>query len=428
VGQLDEAIAAYREAIRLKKDDALAHYNLGNALRERGQWDEAIACYREAIRLKKDFALAHNNLGVALRHQGRLDEAIAAYREAIRLKKDYADAHCNLGLALCDKGRFAEALTARRRGHELGSRNPRWSYPSAQWVRETERLVALDARLPHILEEKATPAHAPEYLELARFCQRYKQDHVTAAKLYGLAFTVQPALADNLEQGHRSQAARSAALAAAGQGRDPGKLTDEDRTRLRAQALAWLQADVQQGTRCLQARDRKSLPGLLTAVAAWQQEAAFGPLRDPSARARLPADEQKDWAALGAAVAQLAANIRTERFSGSLTAREKEQTHEVPLQAGQVYLIDLESRQFDTYLRLHDAGGKLLAENDDIVPGVILNSRLLFTAPADGSYRLVATSFEQRGTGDYTLTVRSVGAAKRGADPTGPLTFFADPP
>jgi hypothetical protein len=49
--------------------------------------------------------------------------------------------------------------------------------------------------------------------------------------------------------------------------------------------------------------------------------------------------------------------------------------------------------------------GKTLAENDDIVPNVNLNSRLHFTAPADGTYRLVATSFQQRGQGDNTLTI-----------------------
>ena len=62
-----------------------------------GKLDEAIAAYREAIRLKPDYAEAHSNLGIALAGQGKLDEAIAEYREAIRLKPDYAAAHNNLG-------------------------------------------------------------------------------------------------------------------------------------------------------------------------------------------------------------------------------------------------------------------------------------------------------------------------------------------
>lgn len=35
-----------------------------------------------------------------------------------------------------------------------------------------------------------------------------------------------------------------------------------------------------------------------------------------------------------------------------------------------------------------------------------LNSRLIFEAPADGIYRIIATSFEERGVGAYALTIR----------------------
>ena len=58
------------------------------ALRNQGKLDEAIAEYREAMRLKPDYPEAHNNLGVTLKDQGKLDEAIAEYREALRLKPD----------------------------------------------------------------------------------------------------------------------------------------------------------------------------------------------------------------------------------------------------------------------------------------------------------------------------------------------------
>ena len=84
-GKLDEAIAEYRQAIRLIPDFAEAHNDLGIALKEQGKPDESIAEYRQAIRLKPDLAWAHNNLGNALKEQGKLNEAIAEYREAIRL-------------------------------------------------------------------------------------------------------------------------------------------------------------------------------------------------------------------------------------------------------------------------------------------------------------------------------------------------------
>jgi tetratricopeptide (TPR) repeat protein len=118
-GRPDEAIAEFREALRLKKDSAAAHHNLGCALLKKGQFDEALAAFREALRLKKDFPEAHHYLGDILRGKGQLDEAIAEYREAIRLKKDYAAAHNNLGVALLQKGRPEEAMAECREALRL---------------------------------------------------------------------------------------------------------------------------------------------------------------------------------------------------------------------------------------------------------------------------------------------------------------------
>jgi tetratricopeptide (TPR) repeat protein len=207
-GRLDEAIAEYHEALRLKKDYPEAHTNLGNALKKKGLLEEAIAEYRKALRFKKNFPeayIAHNNCGNALWKKGRLDEAIYEFRaalglkkdypealnnlggaltekgrlgeaidaceHAIHLKEDYAEAHCNLGQALREQGRFAAALEALKRGHELGSKNRRWPYPSAQLVRDCERFVELDKRLPAILSGEEQPANASERLAFAKLCQ-----------------------------------------------------------------------------------------------------------------------------------------------------------------------------------------------------------------------------------------------------------------
>ena len=118
-GQLDEAIAEYREAIRLNKNLFEPHANLGIDLRAKGQLDEAIAELREAIRLKKEEAGAHNELGNALQDKGQLDEAIIEYREAIRLKKDYFQAHYNLGIALVKMGQLDEAIAEYREAIRL---------------------------------------------------------------------------------------------------------------------------------------------------------------------------------------------------------------------------------------------------------------------------------------------------------------------
>ena len=60
----------------------------------------------------------------------------------------------------------------------------------------------------------------------------------------------------------------------------------------------------------------------------------------------------------------------------------------------------------DTYLRLRDASGNLIAENDDGGPG--LNSALRFTATTDGTYYIEVDSYNNNKIGEYTLTVDEV--------------------
>jgi len=113
-GKLDEAVAEFRKAIRLKPDLAEAHGNLGVALRAQGKQEEAIAEFRAATRIKPDSADAHISLGVALKAQGKLEEAVAESRTAIRIKPDDADKHVNLGNLLDDQGKLAEAIAEYR--------------------------------------------------------------------------------------------------------------------------------------------------------------------------------------------------------------------------------------------------------------------------------------------------------------------------
>ncbi len=96
LGRVEEAVASYDKAIRLKPDYAEARNNLADSLNALGRADAAIATLTEALRIEPDFAEAHNNLGNALYLSGRIDEARASYERAIDLLPTYAEAHRNL--------------------------------------------------------------------------------------------------------------------------------------------------------------------------------------------------------------------------------------------------------------------------------------------------------------------------------------------
>ena len=75
--------------------------------------------------------------------------------------------------------------------------------------------------------------------------------------------------------------------------------------------------------------------------------------------------------------------------------------HEFKMHAGETYTIDLESEEFDAFLRLEDPEGDKLKEDDDSAG--FLNSRILFTPMEDGVYKLAVTSADPGQFGLYRL-------------------------
>ncbi len=80
------------------------------------------------------------------------------------------------------------------------------------------------------------------------------------------------------------------------------------------------------------------------------------------------------------------------------------------LDAGKTYWIDVASTDFDAYLRLEDAKGQRLAEDDDSGGG--FDARLVFSPSRSGPYRVIVTTFGPGQTGAYSLKVRQGGASK----------------
>jgi serine/threonine-protein kinase len=308
-GKVEEAIELHRKALAIDSRDARSWNYLGGALETQGKVEEAIASYQLAITLDPRLAVPYYNLGTTLRGQGKPDEAIALFHKALEIEPEYAEALCNLGNALYDQGRFAEALPYLQRGHQVGSRRRSWRYPSAEWVRQCQRLLQLQDRLPDLLAGKLTPASEAERADYAECCT-LTQLHAAAVRLYAQAFAAEPTLADDLEAGHRYTAACAAALAGCGQGRDAGSLGDRERTRLRRQALGWLRGDLTAQSKQL-AGSAAEAKEARKSLARWQKDPDLAGVREPGELDKLPEEERRAWQKLWADVAALLK--RTER-------------------------------------------------------------------------------------------------------------------
>jgi len=81
-----EARAAFEDALKVLPAYAPALVNLGNLQLESGDLEAAIGTYRAAVASDDEYALAHHNLGVALKRQGHTAEAVRELRRAHRLE------------------------------------------------------------------------------------------------------------------------------------------------------------------------------------------------------------------------------------------------------------------------------------------------------------------------------------------------------
>ncbi|MDB5500034.1 MAG: hypothetical protein JWP28_4065 [Phenylobacterium sp.] len=103
--------------------------------------------------------------------------------------------------------------------------------------------------------------------------------------------------------------------------------------------------------------------------------------------------------------------------SGALQTAGDRDWFQVQLQAGATYTINLVGRVggggtlADSFLRLHDSSGNVLASDDDVVAGSNPDSRLVFVAPTSGTYYVDAGSFVDGYTGTYQVSVSQTGAA-----------------
>ncbi|HEX8737951.1 MAG TPA: tetratricopeptide repeat protein [Pyrinomonadaceae bacterium] len=106
-----EAIAEFNQAIAFsRRSYQKAFYVLGMAQARLKNWRKAESAFREAVKLKKDDGEAWFDLGLVLLEEKDFPAARAAFQNSIRYQTVAAsDAHNNIGVIYAMKGNFAAA-------------------------------------------------------------------------------------------------------------------------------------------------------------------------------------------------------------------------------------------------------------------------------------------------------------------------------
>ncbi|WP_332639957.1 pre-peptidase C-terminal domain-containing protein [Brevundimonas sp.] len=122
-------------------------------------------------------------------------------------------------------------------------------------------------------------------------------------------------------------------------------------------------------------------------------------------------------AAQGAGSLTAGRPVRGQLARGDDTLQSGEYADEFtfPVRRGQTYELSLSSSAFDPYLLVRGPGGLSEDNDDDPAARGSRDSRIRFTAPADGQVEVSATSYEPGETGAYTLTLGGAAARPAGS-------------
>jgi serine/threonine-protein kinase len=253
--------------------------------------------------------------------QGHLERAVPLLRAAAAELPNRPGPRLVLAMAEFQSGAESEArrtLAAAVRSYNW--RSPQADHPTARvnhvLRREAESLIL--PNLPAFTRGEHRPRDNDERFALLGVCQ-FEDRHAAAARLYADAFAGEPGLADALtadcirrasqEDSRQNQAevlngsprylaARAAALAGCGQGRDAADVGDGERVRWRTQASEWLRAELAVHKESLRTAGAKERRVSQRALAMWRVEPDFSVLRAPASLPDLREGEREEWSAL----------------------------------------------------------------------------------------------------------------------------------
>ena len=113
-----DSIDYYQAAIQ-KQDSPMLRVKVGVSLLRMGKARDAKKEFEDAIRMNKNMAVAHNNLGASDYSLGNYGRSVKEYRKAIKLEYDVASFHSNLGAAYFAQKDYKKAAAEYGRAVQL---------------------------------------------------------------------------------------------------------------------------------------------------------------------------------------------------------------------------------------------------------------------------------------------------------------------
>jgi len=133
----EEAARKLKEAMLHRPFDAATQHALAQCYERLGRLRDAADAYRRAVGLNAEMAVAHQDLGILLTRLRDYDRAIHHLRQAVALEPDDASRHANLAVAMLQAGNAAGAVDAFRKAILIEPDRQR-TLRSLAWILSTD--------------------------------------------------------------------------------------------------------------------------------------------------------------------------------------------------------------------------------------------------------------------------------------------------
>lgn len=104
------AIRCFRQALRIRPNDAEAHFYLADSLYRLGKHEAALERYLAAVENDAEYLEAWNQIGCVYAEMNRWQEALQAYDEALAILPEFAETHLHKAETLRMMRRIPEAV------------------------------------------------------------------------------------------------------------------------------------------------------------------------------------------------------------------------------------------------------------------------------------------------------------------------------
>ncbi|WP_420571319.1 tetratricopeptide repeat protein [Kordia sp.] len=121
-----------------EKEEALKYYNEGTQHYQRGEYENAVVAYRKAVKKDRKFAFAWDNLGLSYRRLGNYKQAIKAYKKSLKLDPKGKVPLMNIPIAQSYLKKYKDAIKSYEKFIEIYPNDPEGYYGISRMYMETK--------------------------------------------------------------------------------------------------------------------------------------------------------------------------------------------------------------------------------------------------------------------------------------------------